>query len=93
MYNEVMQNVIEIKNLNLFFRNEEQEFQALYDINLSFEKGKIHEDEFITHQLVFPEAKIAVYESNEQILKLACAFSPLKKLLQMETQRQDYMFR
>lgn len=29
-----------------------------------------------------PEAKIAVYESNGQILKLACAFSPLKKLLE-----------
>lgn len=28
-----------------------------------------------------PEAKIAVYESNGQILKLACAFSPLKRLL------------
>ena len=31
-----------------------------------------------------PEAKIAVYESNGQVLKLACAFSPLKKLLQNE---------
>ena len=28
-----------------------------------------------------PAAKIAVYESNGKILKLACAFSPLKKLL------------
>ena len=28
-----------------------------------------------------PEAKIEVYESDGQILKLACAFSPLKKLL------------
>lgn len=31
-----------------------------------------------------PKAKIAVYESNGQILKLACAFSPLKKLLENE---------
>lgn len=31
-----------------------------------------------------PEAKIAVYESNGWILKLACAFSPLKKLLENE---------
>jgi len=31
-----------------------------------------------------PEAKIEVYESNGQILKLACAFSPLKKLLENE---------
>ena len=29
-----------------------------------------------------PEANIAVYETNGQILKLACAFSPLKKLLE-----------
>lgn len=31
-----------------------------------------------------PNARIAVYESNGQILKLACAFSPLKKLLENE---------
>ena len=31
-----------------------------------------------------PDAKIEVYESNGQILKLACAFSPLKKLLENE---------
>ena len=31
-----------------------------------------------------PEAKIEVFESNGQILKLACAFSPLKKLLENE---------
>ena len=37
-----MNNILEIKNLDLFFKNEEQEFQALYDINLAFEKGKIH---------------------------------------------------
>lgn len=37
-----MTNILEIKNLNLFFRNEEKNYQALYDINLSFEKGKIH---------------------------------------------------
>lgn len=37
-----MTNLLEIKNLNLFFRSEEGNHQALYDINLSFEKGKIH---------------------------------------------------
>ena len=37
-----MNSILEIKNLDLFFRSEEQEFQALYDINFSFEKGKIH---------------------------------------------------
>ena len=37
-----MNNILEIKNLDLFFRDEEQEYQALYDINLSFEKGRIH---------------------------------------------------
>lgn len=31
-----------------------------------------------------PEAKIAVFESDGQILKLACAFSPLKRLLANE---------
>lgn len=33
---------MEIKNLNLFFRSEDTNFQALYDINLCLEKGKIH---------------------------------------------------
>ena len=37
-----MDNILEIKNLDLFFRNEDKEYQALYDINLTFEKGKIH---------------------------------------------------
>ena len=37
-----MNNILEIKNLDLFFRAEEKMFQALYDINLSFERGKIH---------------------------------------------------
>ena len=37
-----MANILEIKNLDLFFKNDEQEFQSLYDINLSLEKGKIH---------------------------------------------------
>jgi oligopeptide/dipeptide ABC transporter ATP-binding protein len=37
-----MENILEIKNLDLFFKNEDKEYQALYDINLSFEKGKIH---------------------------------------------------
>lgn len=31
-----------------------------------------------------PDARIAVYESDGQIIKLACAFSPLKKLLENE---------
>lgn len=42
-----MTNLLEIKNLNLFFRGEntngkKENYQALYDINLCFEKGKIH---------------------------------------------------
>lgn len=37
-----MDNIIEIKNLNLFFRGENRDYQALYDINLEFEKGKLH---------------------------------------------------
>lgn len=37
-----MNNILEIKKLNLFFRAEEKEFQALYDVNLKLEKGKIH---------------------------------------------------
>ena len=37
-----MEKILEIKNLDLFFRNEDEEYQALYDVNLSFEKGKIH---------------------------------------------------
>lgn len=37
-----MANLLEIKNLNLFFRGEDENYQALYDINLYFEKGKIH---------------------------------------------------
>ena len=37
-----MDNILEIKNLNLFFKGEEQDYQALYDINLNLERGKIH---------------------------------------------------
>lgn len=37
-----MDNILEIKNLDLFFRSEDKDFQALYDVNLAFEKGKIH---------------------------------------------------
>ena len=37
-----MENILEIKNLDLFFRNDDKDYQALYDVNLSFEKGKIH---------------------------------------------------
>ena len=33
---------MEIKNLNLFFRSENQDHQVLYDVNLFLEKGKIH---------------------------------------------------
>lgn len=37
-----MDNILEIKNLDLFFRFGDKEFQALYDINLNFERGKLH---------------------------------------------------
>lgn len=37
-----MDNILEIKNLDLFFRADDKEYQALYDINLNFERGKIH---------------------------------------------------
>ena len=37
-----MDNILEIKNLDLFFKGEEQDFQALYDVDLYFERGKIH---------------------------------------------------
>lgn len=37
-----MDNILEIKNLDLFFRFDDKEYQALYDINLSFERGKLH---------------------------------------------------
>ena len=37
-----MNNILRIENLDLFFKTEKQELQALYDINLNFEKGKIH---------------------------------------------------
>ena len=37
-----MENILEIKNLDLFFKGEEKDFQALYDVNLAFEKGEIH---------------------------------------------------
>ena len=35
-----MNNILEIKNLDLFFRGEEQDYQALYSVNLSFDKGE-----------------------------------------------------
>lgn len=38
----IMDNILEIKNLDLFFRADDKEFQALYDINLNFERGKLH---------------------------------------------------
>lgn len=37
-----MDNILEIKNLDLFFRADDKEYQALYDINLNFERGKLH---------------------------------------------------
>lgn len=37
-----MNNILEIKNLNLFFKGENSIHQALYDVNLFLEKGKIH---------------------------------------------------
>ena len=37
-----MENILEIKNLDLYFRSEDKEYQALYNVNLSLEKGKIH---------------------------------------------------
>jgi len=37
-----MDNILEIKNLDLFFKNEEKVYQALFSINLKLEKGKIH---------------------------------------------------
>ena len=37
-----MDNILEIKNLDLFFRSDDKEYQALYDVNLSFERGKLH---------------------------------------------------
>lgn len=37
-----MDNILEIKNLNLFFRSDDKEYQALYDVNISFERGKLH---------------------------------------------------
>ena len=37
-----MKNLLEIKNLNLFFKNNDKEYQALFDINLNLEKGKFH---------------------------------------------------
>ena len=37
-----MDNILSIKNLDLFFRLDDKEYQALYDINLDFERGKLH---------------------------------------------------
>ncbi len=34
-------NILEIKNLNLFFHSAGNDYQALYDINLSLERGKM----------------------------------------------------
>ena len=37
-----MNTILEIKNLDLFFKGETQIFQALYNINLNYERGKMH---------------------------------------------------
>lgn len=37
-----MENVLEIKKLNLYFHCGNKDQQALYDINLDFERGKLH---------------------------------------------------
>lgn len=37
-----MNKILEIKNLDLFFKGEKHNYQALYDINLTLERGKIH---------------------------------------------------
>lgn len=37
-----MNNILEIRNLDLFFKGEDRNYQALYDVNLNFETGKIH---------------------------------------------------
>lgn len=37
-----MTKLLEIKNLDLFFKGEEKNYQALYNINLTLKKGEIH---------------------------------------------------
>ena len=37
-----MSNVLEIKNLDLYFKEDDNNYQALYDINLNLEKGELH---------------------------------------------------
>jgi len=37
-----MENILEIKHLDLWFKGEEKEHQALFDVNLSFKEGQIH---------------------------------------------------
>ena len=37
-----MDNILEIKNLDLFFRSDDKEYQALFDVNLNFERSKFH---------------------------------------------------
>ena len=33
--------ILEIKNLNLSFKSDDKEYQALYDVNLSLKKGEM----------------------------------------------------
>ena len=37
-----MNTLLKIKNLDLFFKGKTQIFQALYNINLNYERGKMH---------------------------------------------------
>ena len=37
-----MDNILEIKNLDLFFKSDNKEYQALHNVNLILERGKIH---------------------------------------------------
>ncbi len=42
LYNGFMEKLLEIKNLDLFFKGEDGDNQALYDVNLTLNRGEIH---------------------------------------------------